>query len=144
GKPRPRRVRRPPSPLAVWRQSGLFRLLAASTLLGGILAPVLYYEFSAVADAATRGADAELRLLALFSQFRGWLNAGVLLLQLVGTSWLFQRIGVPLASLVAPLVYLVGTIALGNEATLAVGVIAMAAATLQDHSLQEPAERTLA
>src|SRR5690606_12695780 len=58
GKPRPRRVRRPPSPLAVWRQSGLFRLLAASTLLGGILAPVLYYEFSAVADAATRGADA--------------------------------------------------------------------------------------
>lgn len=140
---RQRRVRRPPTPASVWRQSGLFRLLATSTLLGGMLAPVLYFQFSAVADAATAGADGEQRLLALFSQFRGWLNVGVLLLQLAGTSWIFQRIGVPLASLVAPVVYLVGFLALGSEATLGAGILAMAAATLQDHSLQEPAERTL-
>lgn len=144
-RPRTRRARRPPPSFAsVWRQSGLFRLLAISTFLGGLLAPVLYYQFSAVADAATRGADGEQRLLELFGQLRGWLNVGVLALQVAGTSWLFQRIGVPLASLTAPVVYLVALVALGNEATLAVGVMAMVAATLQDHSLQEPAERTLA
>ena len=144
--PRPSRSRRPRrgiSLAAIARQSGLFRLLAPATFLGGLLAPVLYYQFAAVADAATRGADGEQRLLALFSQFRGWLNLGVLLLQLVGTSWLFQRIGVPLASLVAPAVYVVGVLALGHDAALTVGVVAMAAATLQDHALQEPAERTL-
>ena len=92
----------------LWRESRLFRILVVSALLCGTLGPMLYFQFSYVADLATRGTNAELRLLDLYAAFRGWLNVGVLALQLLGTSRLFRRIGVPLAATLSPLVYLLG------------------------------------
>ena len=69
---------------------------------------MLYFQFSYVADRATQGTDAEMRLLSLYANFRGWLNVAVLALQLFGTARLFRRIGVPLAATLSPLIYLVG------------------------------------
>jgi len=97
-----------PSALALlvplWRDSRLFRILAISALLCGALGPMLYFQFSYVADLATQGSNAELRLLWLYAVFRGGLNVAVLALQLLGTSRLFRRIGVPLASTLSPLI----------------------------------------
>src|SRR5262249_41082166 len=82
---------------SLW-QRWIFRLLVVSSLLAGVLGPMLYFEFSYVADLATRGATGEQRLLGLYAVIRGWINVGVLAIQLVGTSALFRRIGVPLAA----------------------------------------------
>ena len=83
--------RRPPAdapgPLGLliplWRDSRLFRLLSISALLCGSLGPMLYFQFAYLADLATRGANAELRLLSLYAAVRGGLNVLVLLLQLL-------------------------------------------------------------
>ncbi|MBM4269136.1 MAG: cyclic nucleotide-binding domain-containing protein [Deltaproteobacteria bacterium] len=133
-----------PRLLAVWRRSGLFQLSAAAAFLGGLLAPVLYFQFSVAADAATTGLHAEQRLLELYGRFRGWLGVAVLALQLGGTAWLFQRIGVPRAALLAPGIYFLGFAGLAIDGTLFAAIGAMAGTTLQDRALQEPAERTLA
>lgn len=145
----PRRSRRDedaetPGFVDLWRDSGLFRLLATAAVLAGMLAPVLYYLFSVAADAATRGMDGEQDLLQLYGSFRGWMNVAILALQLGGTSWLFRRVGVPRAALLAPTVYVLGLIAFASVGGLGVAIVAMAAASLQDKALGEPAERTLA
>jgi AAA family ATP:ADP antiporter len=108
---RPRRAARPPGPpkdadgrsfWALW-QTWLFRVLVVSSLLAGALGPMLYFQFSYVADLATRGPAAEQRLLDLYAVIRGWINVGVLAVQMFGTSALFGWIGVPLAAGVSPI-----------------------------------------
>ncbi|MFN8546004.1 MAG: cyclic nucleotide-binding domain-containing protein [Candidatus Binatia bacterium] len=126
-----------------WRESGLFRILVVSALLSGVLGPMLFFQFSYVADLATRGSNAEQRLLDLYAYFRGFLNLGVLAIQLAGTSRLFRRIGVPLASTLSPLVYLVGFFGVGVRLDLPAGIGAIAGANLQDHAIYEPAQRML-
>lgn len=145
----PRRSRRDeeaerPGFMDLWADSGLFRLLAAGALLAGLLAPILYYLFSVAADAATRGMHGEQHLLQLYGSFRGWMNVAILALQIGGTSWLFRRIGVPRAALLAPAVYVLGFVGFATIGGLGVAIVAMAAASLQDKALGEPAERTLA
>lgn len=133
-----------PTMADLWRDSGLFRLLATCALLAGTLAPVLYYLFSAAADAATHGRHGEQELLALYGNVRGWMNVAIVALQLGGTSWLFRRVGVPRAALLSPVVYVLGFIGFAFSGSLGIAIAAMAAATLQDKALGEPAERTLA
>jgi AAA family ATP:ADP antiporter len=121
----------------------LFRVLVLSALLGGILGPVLYYQFSYVADMATKGSAGEQRLLDLYAVVRGWINVGVLAIQLVGTSALFRTLGVPVAASLSPVIYLLGLLGLAARTSLAAGVGAMAGATLQDHAVHDPAQRIL-
>src|SRR5207302_106506 len=81
---------------------------------------------SYVADLATRGASGEQRLLALYAVIRGWMNVGVLAIQVFGTSALFRQIGVPLAAAVSPVIYLLGLAGLSLRTSLPAGVGAMA------------------
>jgi len=147
--PRVRRVaaarREEPAVRRFWLlwQRWIFRLLVVSSLLAGVLGPMLYFEFSYVADLATRGATGEQRLLGLYAVIRGWINVGVLAIQVVGTSALFRRIGVPLAAAISPVIYLLGLAGLCLRTSLSVGVGALAAASLQDHSVYDPAQRIL-
>src|SRR5262245_844709 len=124
-------------------EGGLFRLLVVSSLLAGMLGPMLYFEFSYVADLATRGAAGEQRLLDLYAVIRGWINVGVLAIQLVGTSAVFRWTGVPLAAAVSPVIYLFGMAGLSLRTSLPAGVGAMAATTLQDHAVYDPAQQIL-
>ena len=128
---------------ALWQESRLFRLLVVSALLGGTVAPMLYFQFSYIVDLATRGSNAEMRLLGLYAKVRGFINLGVLAMQLVGTGWVFRRIGVPLASTLSPLVYLLGFLGVSARLDLPAGIGAMGGANLQDHAVQEPAQRIL-
>jgi AAA family ATP:ADP antiporter len=128
---------------SLWEEGWLFRALAFGSVLSGILGPMLYFQFSYVADLATQGATGEQRLLSLYAQLRGWINVAVLLVQLIGTSRIFRRIGIPLASVLSPAVYLVGLAGLSIRLSLATGVGAMAAVRLQDHAVYEPAQQTL-
>ena len=102
---------------------------------------MLYYQFSYVADLATAGMDGEHRLLAFYARFRGWINSAALLLQLVVTTRLYRRIGVPLASLVSPLLYLIGFAGLSLRLSLPTGVFAMAGTKLGDAAVYDPAQR---
>ncbi len=124
-----------------WRTSRLFRLLAISGLCTGLLGPMLYFQFSYVADLATAGTNGEQRLLAFYASFRGWINSAALLLQLVVTSGLYRRIGVPLAALISPLVYLIGFAGLSLQLSLPMGVFAMAGTKLSDAAVFDPALR---
>jgi hypothetical protein len=133
-----------PSTAELWRSNGLFRILAVTTLLAGMLAPILYYLFSAAADAATAGIGGEQELLDLYGTLRGWINVAILLLQLGGTAFLFAKVGVPRAALLAPLVFSTGLLGFAFLGGLGIAVAAMVAATLQDKALSEPAEKTLA
>jgi ATP/ADP translocase len=127
----------------LWRESRLFQVLVVSALLSGILGPMLYFQFLYVADLATRGANGEQQLLDLYAAFHGLLNVGVLVLQLVGTSRLFRRMGVPFASTLSPLVYFLGFFGLGVRFDLPAGIGAVAGANLQDHAIYEPAQKML-
>jgi len=129
------------SPL--WRGSRLFQLLVLSALLSGVLGPILYYQFSYLADQATQGSGGEQQLLDLYAWFRGYLNIGVLAVQLIGTAWLFRRIGVPLASTLSPLVYVFGFLGFSLQLGLPVAIVAMAGASLQDHAIYDPAQKIL-
>ncbi len=127
----------------LWRAGALFRVLVLASLLAGILGPILYFEFAYVADQATQGQGGEQRLLDLYALFRGWLNVGVLLIQVVGTPAVFRRLGVPLASALSPLIYLLGLVGLSIQLSLAAGILAVAGANLQDHAVYDPAQRIL-
>ncbi len=127
----------------LWRAGALFRVLVLASLLAGILGPILYFEFAFVADQATQGHGGEQRLLDLYALFRGWLNVGVLLIQIVGTPAVFRRLGVPLASALSPLIYFLGLVGLSVQLSLAAGVAAVAGANLQDHAVYDPAQRIL-
>jgi hypothetical protein len=128
----------------LWRESRLFRLLVVCALLAGCVGPMLYFQFSYIVDMATRGSNGEIRLLDLYAKVRGFINAGVLGLQLVGTARIFRRIGVPLASVLSPLVYLVGFAGVSTRLDLPSGIGAIGGTNLQDHAIQEPAQRILA
>jgi hypothetical protein len=142
-----RRATDVPSAIALlvplWQESRLFRILAVSALLCGALGPMLYFQFSYAADRATQGADAELQLLSLYAAFRGWLNVAVLALQLLGTARLYRRIGVPLAAALSPLIYLLGFFGVSLQLGLRAAVASMAAATVQDHAVYDPAQQVL-
>jgi hypothetical protein len=127
--------------LRLARSSRLFRLLAISALCTGLLGPMLYYQFSYVADLATAGLDGEHRLLVFYARFRGWINSAAFLLQLVVTTRLYRRIGVPLAALISPLVYLIGFAGLSLRLSLPTGVFAMAGTKLGDSAVFDPAMR---
>jgi AAA family ATP:ADP antiporter len=129
--------------IPLWRAGALFRVLVLASLLAGILGPILYYEFAYVADQATQGGGGEQRLLDLYALFRGWLNVGVLLIQMIGTPAVFRRLGVPLASAISPLIYLLGLVGLSVQLSLAAGIAAVAGANLQDHAVYDPAQRIL-
>jgi len=128
---------------ALWREGRLFRYVAASSVLSGFLGPLLYFQFSYVADRATQGSLGEQHLLDLYAQLRGWINIGVFALQVWGTSGLFRRFGLPLAASLSPLIYLVGFAGLTLRMSLPTGVSAMAGAQLQDHAVYDPAQRIL-
>ena len=125
----------------LWRTSRLFQLLAISALCTGLLGPMLYYQFSYVADLATAGMDGEHRLLVFYARFRGWINSAALLLQLVVSTRLYRRIGVPLAALISPFVYLIGFAGLSLRLSLPMGVFAMAGTKLGDAAVFDPALR---
>jgi ATP/ADP translocase len=125
-----------PAPLArfapLWRESRLFRILAFGSLLAGTLGPMLYFQFSYVVDAATHGHNGELRLLDLYAKLRGFINASVLAMQLVGTARVFRRIGVPLAATLSPVVYLLGFLGVSARLDLSAGIGAVGTTNLQD------------
>ncbi len=127
----------------MWRESGLFRLLLIASVCSGLLGPMLYFQFSYVADLATQGQGGEHQLLALYAQIRGWLNLGVLVTQLAITSALYRHIGVPLSAALSPLIYFLGFVGLSVQLSLPAGIAAMAAARLQDHAIHDPALRVL-
>jgi len=132
-----------PSAALMWRESVLFRLLMASLLLGGVLSPVLYFEFSYVADLATQGPDAEQRLLSLFAQFRGWLNVVMLFTQLWLSGTLYRRIGLPLSLSLWPGSYLLGFAWMGASPTLTAGVSALGAGRLTEDGIGGSALRVI-
>ena len=117
-----------PSARELWRESPLFRLLLLPAVCGGLLGPILYFEFSFVADAATQGPDGEQELLSLYSQFRGWLNIFTLFAQLWLSSRLYHWLGIPLAVTLWPLTYLAGFVWLGVSLGLRAGVTSLGGA----------------
>ena len=71
---------------------------------GGLLGPVLYFEFSYVADAATSGTRRRAGAAGRSTpQFRGWLNIATLVAQLWLSSRLYHRLGIPLAVALWPI-----------------------------------------
>jgi len=127
----------------IWGESRLFRLLFVSLMCGGLLTPVLYFEFSYVADAATGGVDAEQRLLALYAQFRGWLNVALLVTQLWLSRRLYHTIGLPLSLALWPASYMLGFGGLGASLTLPVGVAALGAGRVAEDGISGSAVRVL-
>jgi len=129
---------------SIWQGSSLFRALVCTSFLAGMLGPMLYYEFSSAADLATRTADGEQKLLELYGLLRGWINVGVLALQIGASAALFRRIGVPLAATLSPAAYLVGLGGLGISFGLPTAMPASMGTSVLDHTIYEPAQRILA
>jgi len=127
----------------LWAENRLFRLLFVITMCSGLVGPMLYFQFSYVADLATQGAGGEAKLMTFYSQFRGWISLGVLVAQLAVTSNLYRRIGIPLATAISPLIYLLGFLGLSVRLSLPAGVGAMAGTKLQDNAVYDPAVRIL-
>lgn len=132
------------SPILLWRESRLFRVLLLSTVCAGTLGPILFFQFSVAADLATQGAGAEQELLRLYARFRGWMSVGILALQVMMTPRLYGRIGLPAAVLVSPMTYLAGFVGLAVHPTLPVSVGAVAATRLQGEAVYDSAIRVLA
>jgi len=134
----------PASVRTLWAESRLFRLLLVTVLLSGMLGPMLYFQFQWVAHQATTGSEESLsKLLALYAAFRGWVNIGVLIAQLMFASSLYRWIGIPLSVALSPIVYLLSFGGLSIRLALPVGIGAMAATRLQDNAVFEPAARVL-
>jgi AAA family ATP:ADP antiporter len=127
----------------IWRESPLFRLLLVSLVCSGSLSPVLYFQFSYLADVATTGPEAEEQLLALYAQFRGWLNVAMLAFQLWLSGRLYQRIGLPLSLALEPAVYLLGFAWIGGRPSLAAGVSVLGASRLAEDAIAGPGLRVL-
>jgi hypothetical protein len=125
---------------ALWGDSQLFRLLFVGAAASGLVGPMLYFQFQYVSDLATTGEES---LLALYAQFRGWINIGVLMTQLAVTTSLFRRIGIPLSIVLSPAVYLVGFLGMSIRLSLPVGMGALAGAKLQEDAVYDPAMRIL-
>lgn len=134
---------KPPKLRTFWRQNSLFRVLVGTSFLAGVLGPMLYFEFSRAADLATQTADGEQQLLALYGMLRGWINVGVLVVQVGVSASLFRLIGVPLASALAPVAYLLGFGGLAVRFSLATAMPATMSTSVLDHTVYEPALRIL-
>ena len=91
----------------------------------------------------TVGAQGEERLLALYARLRGWLYLAILVAQLSLTARLYRRIGIPLAIVASPLIYLLGFLGLSVRLSLSTGVGALVGARLQDKSVYDPGTHIL-
>ena len=125
---------------ALWSENELFRLLFIGAAASGLLGPMLYFQFQYVADQASTGEEG---LLALFAVVRGSINTVVLVTQVIVTTSLFRRIGIPLSIVLSPIVYLIGFCGMSIRLNLAAGVGARAGTTLQDNAIYDPAMRIL-
>jgi len=125
---------------ALWSENKLFRLLFIGAAASGLLGPMLYFQFQYVADQASSG---EAGLLALFAVIRGSIYTVVLATQVIVTTNLFKRIGIPLSIVLSPVVYLIGFCGMSIRLNLAVGIGARAGTTLQDNAIYDPAMRIL-
>jgi len=128
-----------PSVLGMARDNRLFRILAIATTCSGLLGPMLYFQFSFVADAATTGSAGEQRLLALYAQFWGWTNVVVFVTQLAVAARLYRFVGIPAAMAASPIAYLAGQSALAGRMSLAAGLTTVAATRITDHAVHDPA-----
>ena len=131
------------SAVMIWQRSPLFRYLLVALLCGGLLSPVLYFQFSYAADLATRGPDGEEQLLALYAQFRGTLNVALLVVQLWLSGRLYRRFGLPLSLTLWPASYLLGFGWLGIQPSLAAGVTALGAGRVAEDGVGDSALRVL-
>ncbi len=127
----------------VWKESSLLRMLVATAFLAGVLGPMLYFEFSRAADLATQGKNGEQRLLELYGLLRGWINVGVLAVQVGLSATLFRLVGVPAAAALAPATYVLGFGAIGFRFGLSTAMPAMMTTSVLDHTVYEPALRIL-
>lgn len=143
GGSRPRAVAPAAGFADLWRESTLFRLLVVAMFCGGLLSPALYYEFSYVADQATSGPDGEQELIALYAQFRGWLNVAMLGTQLWLSGYLYRRLGLPLALAFWPATYLLGFAWLGFSPILLAGIAGLGAARLTEDGIAGSALRVI-
>lgn len=128
---------------ALWARSGLFRLLFLTAFCSGVLGPMLYFQFSYVADLATMGRGGEQRLLVLYAQLRGWMNLAILVIQVAFASRLYRHIGVPLAAALSPVIYMLGFLGLSFQMSLPAGIAAVAGARVQDDAVYDPGVRIL-
>jgi len=127
----------------LWRDSQLFRLLFASLLCSGLLGPILYFEFSYVADAATSGPDGEELLIGLYAKLRGWMNVVTLIIQLWFASRIYRFLGLPLSVAIWPFTYLIGFSWLGLQFSLRAGASALATGRIAEDGVAESALRVL-
>jgi AAA family ATP:ADP antiporter len=132
-----------PSLRRIWRESRLFRFLVIWSFCAGALGPMLYFQFSYAVDASTRGADGEQQMLALYAQFRGWLNFAILVTQLVVSGKLYRRFGLPMSSCAWPMTYLAGFFWMGIALQLPVAMAAIAAVRLEGDAVAKPALKIL-
>jgi hypothetical protein len=125
------------------RTSRLFRLLAVALFCGGVLNPVLYFEFASVLDAATQGADGEQQMLDLYSQFRGWLSVALLVSQVWVSSFLYRHVGLPLAMAMWPAAYVLGLGWLGADFALVAAFATWGMAQVSEDGVSDSAARVL-
>ncbi len=125
------------------RTSPLFRHLGIALLVGGVLAPVLYFEFATLADAASQGPGGEQQLLELYALFRGCLNAALLAAQVGLNALLFRWLGLPLAMALWPAAYLLGFGWLGVDFVLAAGLVGYGASRFIEDGISDSASRVL-
>lgn len=129
---------------ALWRRSLFFRLLFVTVLCGGLLGPMLYFQFQYVATTHTaEGMTGAQELLAFYGEVKSYMYAGVLLVQIGVVRSLYRRFGVPLAAAFSPIMYLLGFFGLSVRLNLPVGIGAMAGTKLQDKAIYDPAVRVL-
>lgn len=127
----------------LWRDSSLFRLLFISLLCSGLLGPLLYFEFSYVADAATGGPDGEELLIGLYAQLRGWMNIVTLVIQLWLASRIYRFLGLPLSVAIWPLTYLLGFSWMSVQFGVRAGAVALASGRIAEDGIAQSALRVL-
>jgi AAA family ATP:ADP antiporter len=132
-----------PSLSRIWRESRLFRFLVVWSFCVGALGPMLYFQFSYAIDASTQGVDGEQRMLALYAQFRGWLNFAILIMQLAISGKLYRRFGLPMSSSAWPITYLGGFLWMGIALNLPVAMATVAMVRLEGDAVAKPALKIL-
>lgn len=128
------------SPLALWRESPLFRLVLAIALASGLVGPMLYVQFTYVADVSNPG---EASFLSFISLVRSWLGGVTLVAQLFFVSWLYRHIGIPLSIALSPSVYLASFAGLSARLSPTVGGVAVVGTNLSDDAVYDPALRVI-
>ncbi len=125
------------------RSNRLFQLLLVAELGGGLLGPILYFEFATVLDTATAGPDAEQRLLGLYSQFRGWLNVAMLGSQLWLSAFLYRRIGLARTMILWPAAYALGFGWLGIDFALVAALVSFGVVRVVEDGIADTGGRVL-